>query len=383
MQWRGLCYFIGRLPIRFLLSYRQKISRNPPLSIAEAVVWHLMESLTNNYYMKPIGLSILLILLVQISYSQINTKDYFKFNSDTIDLSSGDKIINQKQFIINCMDYVLDNKSNHVSMAKSNCYRILLKLNENSEYNIYNLDAYPSKLIRGGNMAYQVIYWAGLTKLRIENPELLENDSLLALEAIELFVDYYTKPENNVHLSKERKLVAELRAKDELGGYVQTLINETASKKSKQKATKDLPQKELVYEYLERFDKLPDTLKYELFYYRYNNGNLSMLAIGKKVEVNEETAIAYLDSALFFHENSMPKVISYTDSIGRPTGWKKFNEQGELIEKADFMKYNNEFEAPEFKVKYFENNNIIKEAIFVYYTSEQKKLIEEINDTNE
>ncbi|WP_297096871.1 hypothetical protein [uncultured Draconibacterium sp.] len=327
--------------------------------------------------MKKIGIALLLILSVQITYSQVENKDYFKFNTDTIDLSSNEKVLNQKEFILNCMDYILDNKSSHISIAHSNCFKIILKLNENKDYNVYNLDADPLELIKGGNMAYQVVYWAGLTKLRLENPQLIENDSLLALASIELFVDYYSKPENNVHLSKERKLVANLKTENELGEYIHNLIIETTLRRSKQKPTKELPQKELVDKYRERLEKIPDSLGYELFYYRYANGNLKMLAIGKKVKVEKSIAIAYLDSALFFHKNSIPKVISYVDSIGRPTGWKKFNKQGELIEIADFEIYNTELKAPEFLIKYFENGKQTKEATYVYYTSKKKKLIRE------
>ena len=82
-------------------------------------------------------------------------------------------------------------------------------------------------------MAYASVYWVGQTKLKLENPELIGNDSLLVSKSVELFLDYCFDENNNVHISKERKRVQELREQGELDLYIKELIDE--SEKSNKK----------------------------------------------------------------------------------------------------------------------------------------------------
>lgn len=180
-------------------------------------------------------IAIIIVFSCQNINSQNLDKKYYQFNADTIDLSTNEKVLQHKQLIINCMDYMLSHKSSNISNANLNCFDLILNLNDNPTYNVFNLDAYPVKLTKGGSMSYAAIYWAGLTKLKLEQPELLNNDTLLAFKSIELFVDYYMNPKNKIRLSKERKYVANLRSEQNLDVYVEQLFIETALRKSKQK----------------------------------------------------------------------------------------------------------------------------------------------------
>lgn len=314
-----------------------------------------------------------LLILLFFSPKTIYSQNY-SFNSDTLDLKTNEKVLKHKQLIISCMDNILSQKPKQISTSAKNCFDLQLKLNYNPTYG-YNLNANPEKLIKGGNMAYKVIYFAGLTKLRLEYPELLENDTLLTLKSIELFVDYYTKPENNVNFSKEREYVSKLLEDNKLSLYVNNLFISSNSTHLINKPIIENSQIELLKRYKEKLNKLPDSLNYELYHHKYSNGSLKMLAIGKKVEIENKIAIAYLDSALFFHKNSTIKIISYTDSYGRPTGWKKFDKQGNLTEEANFLRYNVNQEAPEFTIKYYKNQLITNEGVYIYYNSKKRKLI--------
>jgi len=171
--------------------------------------------------------------LSQISHSQGLDKEYFNFNPDTLDFSSNDKVLKQKTFIINCMDYILTHKPGHLSLAKTHCLGVILKLNENDTYNITKMDIYPVKLVQGGNMAYEVVFWAGLTKCRLTDPELLMNEKELLKRSIDLFLDYCNMPDNKVILSKERKEAIKFKESNNLKSYIEKLYLDNEKRKKK------------------------------------------------------------------------------------------------------------------------------------------------------
>jgi hypothetical protein len=175
---------------------------------------------------------IALLTYLSLTVNAQNTeKDYYRFDVDTIDLSSTEKINSQKEFLINCMNYYLSQKIGYPSQEEMNCFNVFLKLSRNNDFNTGLVKYYPRKLIRGMNMAYSSVYWVGQTKLKLENPYLMGNDSLLVSKSVELFLDYCFYKNNRVHLSKERKRVQKLREEGKLDLYINELIVEREKKK--------------------------------------------------------------------------------------------------------------------------------------------------------
>lgn len=163
--------------------------------------------------------------------AQNTEKSYYRFDVDTIDLSSTEKINSQKEFLINCMNYYLSKKIGYPSQEEMNCFAVYLKLSWNDDFNTGLEKYYPRKLIRGMNSVYATKYEVGQTKLKLENPDLLENDSLLVSKSVELFLDYCFDKSNKVHLSKERKRVEKLREEGKLNLYINELITDSKKKK--------------------------------------------------------------------------------------------------------------------------------------------------------
>lgn len=172
---------------------------------------------------------ILLLLFTYFSVavlSQNIDKDEFIFDVDTIDVSSTEKIFNQKDFLIKCMDFYLSKSVGNISQQRMNCLYLFLKLNRVDDFRGDLMKYQPHKLIRGGNTAYAFIYHVGQTKLKLEYPEYIDNDLLLLSKSVELFLDYCFDKTNKVHISKERKRVYNLRQEGKLDLYISELIRE-------------------------------------------------------------------------------------------------------------------------------------------------------------
>lgn len=172
---------------------------------------------------------ILLLLLICFSVTAISQNidnEEFLFDVDTINVSSTEKIFNQKDFLIKCMDFYLSNSVGNISKQRMNCLHLFLKLNRVDDFRGEVVKYQPHKLIRGGNTAYAFIYHVAQTKLKLEHPEYFGNDSLLLSKSVELFLDYCFDKTNRVHISKERKRVYNLRQEGELDLYISELIKE-------------------------------------------------------------------------------------------------------------------------------------------------------------
>jgi len=176
---------------------------------------------------------ILILNKLTENYGQDFNKSDFRFNPDTLDLSTTEKIYRQKDFLINCMSYYLSKNVGNLSQERMNCFKVFLNLSWNDDFKTGLVKYHPRKLIRGMNMAYASVYWLGQTKLKLENPDLIENDSLLVSKSVELFLDYCFDEDNNVHISKERKRVQDLREQGELALYIKELIAESEKKNKK------------------------------------------------------------------------------------------------------------------------------------------------------
>jgi hypothetical protein len=178
--------------------------------------------------MNKIQPTLIFFFLTIYSFSQNLDKSYFKFNVDTIDLSSYESIYNKKEFLLNCCNHILESKPQAITTeAIMNCYSIIFKL-QHGTFNTNLTKIHPKKLIkthRGKPSPF--ILLTAQTKLILEDKSFLYNDTNLVRESIKIYLDYCFSPKNNIRPTKEMLRVNKLRELGKLEDYIQELLDVT------------------------------------------------------------------------------------------------------------------------------------------------------------
>lgn len=170
------------------------------------------------------SLFLIIFSIISLSISCQNAeKSYFKFNPDTVDLSSYESIYARKDFLINCFDFLLNNKmKTFTSEAEMNCYKLSWKLRYD-RFSNSTVKIYPKKLLRKSGKE-RILYFVAQSKLKLEDKDYLYNNTNLVRKSLEIYLDYCLNPKNKIRQSKELKRIQHLRESGKLEEYIQELI---------------------------------------------------------------------------------------------------------------------------------------------------------------